>query len=461
LKKSILVVDDEKSVRDSLHKTLEKEGYSVFLAEGGQAALDILKAHPTNVILTDLRMDDMDGIQVLKVAKNIAPEVEVVLMTAYGTVEVAVEAMKLGAYDFIEKPLKRATVLKVLEKALEKQTLLLENKYLREQLQDAHKFENIVGRSHQMKAILDMVSQIAPSSATVLITGESGTGKEVIASAIHYASPRKDKPFIKVSCAALPESLLESELFGYEKGAFTGADSRKPGRFELADGGTIFLDEISELSPAMQVKLLRVLQEAEFERLGGTKTIKVEVRIIAATNKDLTKLVVDGKFRDDLYYRLNVISIVLPPLRERKDDITLLIDHFLRKYQQKNQKLIRGIAQNAMDLLIDYDWPGNVRELENAIERAVVMAKKDIVRPEDLPSYLESKSPQKPDHLTISFGMSMEELELAYIKEALKRCDGDKELAAKLLGISSRTIYRKLNETSTDETRENSIEENS
>lgn len=460
MEKNILVVDDEKSVRDSLRKTLEREEYNVFLAESGQGALEILRSHSLNLMLTDLRMDDMDGVQLLKAAKNLSPEVEVILMTAYGSVEVAVEAMKLGAYDFIEKPLKRASVLKVLAKALEKQGLWLENRYLRQQLQEAHKFENIIGSSHQMKPVLDMVAQIAPTSATVLISGESGTGKEVIANAIHYASLRQEKPLVKVSCAALPETLLESELFGYEKGAFTGADARKLGRFELADGGSIFLDEISELSPAMQVKLLRVLQESEFERLGGTKTIKVDVRIIVATNLELSKLVADGKFRDDLYYRLNVISINLPALRDRKEDIPLLVDHFLKKYQQKNQKPIRGISQNAMELLMNYDWPGNVRELENAVERAVVMAKKDVIQVEDLPPYLQSQSnlPQKPDHITISIGMTLEEIELMCIKEALGRADGDKELAAKLLGISSRTIYRKLNENMGDESRKDEPE---
>jgi two-component system response regulator HydG len=444
LPNTILIVDDEDPLRASLVKTLRKEGYEVLEAPDGETALELIRREPVSVVLTDLKMPGMDGVQLLKAIKAISPEVEVILMTAYGTIETAVEAMREGAYDYIEKPLRRAEVLKTVANAMERQVLLMENRYLHQQLQDARGVKRIIGQSEPMRRVMEIVQQVAPSSATVLIEGESGTGKEVIANAIHYSSPRRDKPFIKVSCAALPETLLESELFGYERGAFTGAEKRKPGRFELADGGTLFLDEIGLMPLHLQVKLLRVLQEHEFERLGGTQTIKVDVRLIAATNVDLAEAVRNGLFREDLFYRLNVINIKLPPLRERKEDIPLLVDHFIRLYSEKNSKPLRGISKHAMAALIRYNWPGNVRELENVIERAVVLSKDEVIDEGDLPRHIVEQE-EEPRTITIPIGTTMDEVERIVIEETLKHTKGNKMLAAKLLGISYRTIYRKLN----------------
>jgi len=445
LPNTVLIVDDEAPLRTSLTKILKKAGYEVMEAPSGEEALEIVRREPVSVVLTDLKMPGMDGVQLLRAIKAISPEAEVILMTAYGTIETAVEAMKEGAYDYIEKPLRRAKVLKTVANAMEKQVLLMENRYLHQQLEDARNVKRIIGQSEPMRRVMEIVHQVAPTSATVLIEGESGTGKEVIANAIHYLSDRKDKPFIKVSCAALPETLLESELFGHERGAFTGADRRKPGRFELADKGTLFLDEIGLMPLHLQVKLLRVLQEHEFERLGGTETIKVNVRLIAATNVNLAEAVRNGSFREDLYYRLNVINIKLPPLRERKEDIPLLVDHFIRIYSEKNSKPLRGISKGAMSALMRYEWPGNVRELENVIERAVVLSRDEVIDEGDLPEYIvEGK--EEPRLITIPIGTPMDEVERIVISETLKHTKGDKMLAARLLGISYRTIYRKLNE---------------
>ncbi len=473
--KSILIVDDDKGLREALTKTLTKEGYIVHAVEDGEVALAFLRqlrAHTltserdkaaldggnVNLILTDMVMPKMDGVQLLKAAKTIFPEIEVVLMTAYGTVDTAVEAMKEGAYDYIEKkPLRPIEVKTVIARALEKQVLVLENKSLKSQLDANYSFENIIGRSNAMRRVLERVQQIAPSSATVLITGESGTGKELIAEAIHYASPRKDKPLIKVNCAALPETLLESELFGYDRGAFTGATGRKTGRFEWADGGTLFLDEIGDMPLPVQVKLLRVLQDGEFERLGGQSTIKVDVRIIVATAKDLAKEAETGNFREELFYRLNVIPIYLSPLRERPDDIPLLVNHFLEIYRKKNNKDILGISNDALEILCNYPWRGNVRELKNAIEQAVVLSKGNSITTEDLPPHIYERHSRQKSNIVVPLGTPLEEIQRQVIFETLKRTKGDKELAAKLLGISSRTIYRKLNPT---EDKGNPLEEN-
>jgi two-component system response regulator HydG len=366
-------------------------------------------------------------------------------MTAFAEVDIAVEAMRQGAYHFIQKPLKRPETLLTIARALEKQALVVENRSFREQLETGRHFSSIIGRSSVMRELLTKVQQIAPSSASVLINGESGTGKEIFANTLHAVSPRKNNPLIKVNCAALPDTLLESELFGYEKGAFTGAAMRKPGRFELADGGTLFLDEIGDMPRPLQVKLLRVLQEGEFERLGGTKTIRVDVRIITATNRDLASEVKAGNFREDLFYRLNVITLHLPPLRERKEDIPLLADNFLKKYSEKNQKTIQGVSRDALDALIAYNWPGNVRELENAIEQAVVLTQSDVITRADLPSTVQpGESHTGQLSIAVPLGATMEEIERRVISETLKATGGDKQLAAKLLGISSRTIYRKL-----------------
>ena len=449
IEKTILVVDDDPGHRAALTKTLAKEGYEVHAVGSGAAALEFIRQEFVNLILTDLKMPQMDGVQLLKAAKTLYPEIEVILMTAFGTVNTAVEAMQEGAYHYIEKPLKSAEVRAVVAHALEKQILVLENQLLRNQLERAHDFDNIIGQSDTMRQVLDKVQQIAPSSATVLITGTSGTGKEVIATAIHMASPRRDKPFIKVNCAAFPESLLESELFGYERGAFTGATKRKPGRFELADRGTLFLDEIGDLPLDVQVKLLRVLQEGEFERLGGTTTLKVDVRIIAATAQDLDKAIQNGGFREELFWRLNVIPLRLPSLSERMEDIPLLVNYFLQIYNSKNNKQIRGISHDALEVLRNYNWPGNVRELENAIEQAVVLAKGDAITIDDLPQRIYAGQSQMKPKITVPIGTTLEDIERQVILETLKQTKGDKELAAKLLGISSRTIYRKLDNKST------------
>lgn len=445
-KHTVLIVDDQESIRLALSRLLSKEGYEVLLAEDGEYALEILRKKKVNVILSDLKMQKMDGLRLLKASKMIKPEVEVVLITAHGTIEKAVGAMKDGAYDFITKPFKKIVIANMIRKAIEKQALVVENKFLHEQL--AHSGHNrhadIIGQSDAMRDVIKLAEQVAPSQASVLIQGESGTGKESVASLIHYIGAKTDKPFIKVSCAALPDSLLESELFGYEKGAFTGAVSQKEGRFELAHDGTLFLDEIGEITPSIQVKLLRVLQEGEFERLGGTKVLKSNVRIISATNVNLAHAIKQKRFREDLYYRLNVITINIPPLRERKEDIPLLISHFLKIYQKKNNKVIDGISEEALDILSDYQWPGNVREIKNVIERAVVLTQGRIITQKDLPENITGKKIEER-RLTIPFGMPLREIENKIIVETLRRSKGDKEVAANLLGITPRTIYRKMN----------------
>lgn len=458
--KNILLVDDHKSFRDSLARVLNGEGYRVFAATDGEEALDILRQENINLILTDLKMPRMDGVELLRVAKTLHPEVEVILITGFGTVDTAVTAMKDGAFDYIQKPFKPRDIIKLVRKALEKQSLVLENRLLQERIKEFQKFEKIIGQSPAMKKILEVVTQVAPSSATVLIQGESGTGKELIAQAIHDLSPRAHRPFIKVSCAALPETLLEAELFGYERGAFTGAIARKEGRFELADGGTLFLDEIGEVSPTVQVKLLRVLQVGEFERLGGTKTLRVDVRLVAASNINLLEAVERKTFREDLFSRLNVITITLPPLREREGDIPLLAYHFLEVFNKKNNKHIEGFAPEAMELMLNYHWPRNVRQLENAIERAVVLCKGNFITPEDLPPEIieavnisRSQKGFLADEKTISIplGTPLEVIEKKVIEETLRHSRGNKILASKILGISTRTIYRKIEDGKKDQ----------
>lgn len=453
--KKVLLVDDNKAFRDSLAKVITGEGFDVFPASNGEEALDILRREFIHLILTDLKMPKMDGVELLKVAKTIHPEVEVILITGYGTVDTAVTAMKDGAFDYIQKPFKPRAILHLVRKAVEKQALVLENRMLQERIRDFQKFDQIVGRSPSMKNILETVTQVAPSSATVLIQGESGTGKEVIAQAIHDLSPRVHKPFIKVSCAALPETLLEAELFGYERGAFTGANARKEGRFELANGGTLFLDEIGEVSPTVQVKLLRVLQVGEFERLGGTRTIRADVRLVAATNVNLLEAIERKAFREDLFSRLNVITITLPPLRDREGDIPLLAHHFLDIFNKKNNKALKGFTPETMEVMQRYSWPRNVRQLENAVERAVVLARGDIIFPADLPPEIihavQALSPMdsqiggmEDKALSVPLGTPLEIIERRVIEETLRLSRGDKNLASKILGISSRTIYRKI-----------------
>lgn len=449
----ILVVDDEAPLREALGKALTKEGYAVLLAADGQQGLDLLRNTPVNVILLDLKMPGLAGLELLKAAKLLVPDIEVIVITGHGTVDDAVQAMKQGAYDFITKPFKRLTLVKAVEKALEKQGLSQKARLLQRRLDEIDDRGQIVGISAAMGRVLALVEQVAGSEATVMIRGESGTGKELVANLVHRLSPRRDRPFIKVNCAALPETLLESELFGYEKGAFTGALTRKAGRFELANRGTMFLDEIGDLSLTTQAKLLRVLQEGEFERLGGTQTLRVDIRLVAATNQDLRERVREKMFREDLLYRLDVVTIVLPPLRERPEDIPLLAEHFLRRYAQKSQKKISGFSDEALASLLDYRWPGNVRELEHAIEHAVIFAGGPNVVIGDLPPAISGeRKPRVERALTISLGTPLEEVERRLIEETLQLVKGDKELAAKLLGIASRTIYRKLKHSEADST---------
>ncbi|MEE9260558.1 MAG: sigma-54 dependent transcriptional regulator [Candidatus Scalindua sediminis] len=456
---TLLIVDDQESIRLALSKMLTKEGYEVLLAAEGEEALETLRKKKVNVMLSDLKMPKMDGVQLLKASKLIKPEVEVILITAHGTIEKAVGAMKDGAYDFVTKPFKKMVIANMIRKAVEKQALVVENKHLHEQLaRSGHDRDaDIIGQSDAIRNVIKLAEQVAPSQASILIQGDSGTGKEAIASLIHKIGPRKDKPFIKLSCAALPETLLESELFGYEKGAFTGAVSQKEGRFELADEGTLFLDEVGEITPTLQVKLLRVLQEGEFERLGGTKILRCNVRIISASNINLTNAIKQKKFREDLYYRLNVITINIPPLRERKEDIPLLVSHFMKIYQEKNDKTIDGISEDVIDTLTDYSWPGNVRELKNVIERAVVLTQGRIISQKDLPENI-FKSRVEDRKLTIPFGMPLREIEKKIIIETLRRTKGDKEITANLLGITPRTIYRKMDSLE-EEKKEEEIKE--
>ncbi|MGE5592928.1 MAG: sigma-54-dependent transcriptional regulator [Betaproteobacteria bacterium] len=382
---SILVVDDDEGIRDTLEAVLSEEGYQVTAAGTGRAALELARGREFHLVLLDLRMPDMSGLEILPRLRNELPHAPIIIMTAYGTIKTAVEAVKQGAYDFVSKPFDLDEMRITIEKALAHERLKMENERLRTMLEDELVFQEIVGRSAKMRAVFELIRKVANHDVTVLIVGESGTGKELVARAIHYNSPRRAGPFLKLNCAALPDALLESELFGYEKGAFTGAQMRKPGRFELADGGTLFLDEIGNMSPSMQVKLLRVLQEKEFERVGGKSTVKVDVRILAATNSNLRSEVAKGAFREDLYYRLNVVQICVPPLRERKEDIPLLAQHFIREFNVSLGKEFAGVSPQAMNLLTRYDWPGNVRELKNAIQAAMLLGEGPFIMPEHLP----------------------------------------------------------------------------
>ncbi len=437
----VLVVDDEGSIVESLTKIFKREGMHVLAATDGNTALDILRKHRVGVLLTDLMMPNTSGMDLLRAAKTIAPETEVVLMTAYGTVETAVDAMKEGAYDFVTKPLKRAHVVRIVRNALEKQSLLVENRSLKAQLAEKRR-RAIIGTSLAWRRTMDIVMQAAPSEATVLLLGESGTGKELLARALHDNSARAKGPFVAVNCAAIPESILEAELFGYEKGAFTGAATARDGRFEAANGGTLFLDEIGEISRHVQVKLLRVLQEGEIERLGGSgKPRRIDVRIVAATNVNLAEEVKGGRFREDLYYRLNVIPVNVPPLRDRRDDIPLLAQHFVQVYAEKNGKAISGCSPAAVERLTEYGWPGNVRELENAIERAVVLARGETITPEDL--LLEE--PVAPGVSAGASGTLQDALDAAAaarIRAALAAAGGERTAAARALGVDRTTLYR-------------------
>jgi len=448
---TLLVVDDEPGIVDSLQKIFEREHLRVLTATSGAEALELIRREPVSVMITDLMMAGMSGMDLLKASRSLSPETETVLMTAYGTVENAVEAMKQGAYDFVTKPIKRAHLLRVVGKALEKRSLVEENRALRAQLA-AQKKRTPIGQSLPWRRTMDIVMQAAPSLATVLLLGESGTGKELLARAIHDYSARARGPFVPVNCAALPESILEAELFGYEKGAFTGAVQRHDGRFLQADGGTLFLDEIGEIPTHVQVKLLRVLQEGEVERLGG-RTVKVDLRLVAATNQDLKAAVREGRFREDLYYRLNVIAVPIPPLRDRREDVPILAEHFLQLYAERNGRRLGGFSKAAAEVMARYDWPGNVRELENTVERAVVLSRGTAIDVDDLPPEVRSGTSALGDgkSLTFAVGTPLDEIERRVIHATLAHTGGDKRVCAQLLGIATRTIYRRLEEQRSSE----------
>ncbi|MGD8519874.1 MAG: sigma-54 dependent transcriptional regulator [Desulfobacterales bacterium] len=447
MKSTILVVDDESSHRQMIEAVLSTEGYEVQQADDGQSAIAAIEEKFYDLIIMDIRMKQVGGIEALKEIKKISPGIPIIIMTAYASVGTAVDALKSGAYDYLTKPLDIEELKILVAKALRHQELEKENLFLKERLNDRFDFSNIIGRSPAMSKLFETMGMVAPSEATVLIVGESGTGKELIVNAIHQNSPRGEKPLIKVNCAALPETLLESELFGHEKGAFTGAIARKQGRFQLAHNSSIFLDEIAEMAPATQAKILRVLQEREFELLGSTQTIKVDTRVIAATNRNLEEEIQAGRFREDLYYRLNVVTVEVPPIRRRREDIPLLADFFLKQYAEKNRRLIKGFTPRATDLLMRYDWPGNVRELENIIERAVIMARGEVITPLEFPNELQKLDEElKTAQVDLSPGRSLKEVEKDMILRTLEETGGNRTHAAKILGISRRTLQLKLKE---------------
>jgi len=444
-KKVILIVEDDPTVGESLRHLLKKKGHEILLASNGKEALQLFRHEVVDLVITDVVMPKMDGIELLEAVKGLNPETEVIVISAQGTIEKAVQAMKLGAFDFIEKPINPRVISLLVDRALEKQTLILQNKDLRSKLEDKFHFKNIIGRSEKMVKIFELIHHIAPYDSSVLIIGESGTGKELIANAIHYNSPRASMPFIKVSCASLSEGIIESELFGHEKGAFTGAIASRKGRFELAHQGTLFLDEVEDIPPATQIKLLRVLQEGEFERVGGNKTNRVNIRIIAASNRDLQEAVKEGVFREDLYYRLNVVNIKLPPLRDRRDDIPFLINFFIEKYNQKYHMKVKGISQKAMNDLTDCGWTGNVRELENTIESILVINSPEVIDLQHLPQEMRDFK-ERPEVISIKIGTPLDEVEKEMLIQTLRATKGNKRKAAQLLGINVRTIHRKMEE---------------
>jgi two-component system response regulator HydG len=443
---NVLVVDDDPAHRTMLRTLLTSWGYTIIEADDGSAAIESAKNQAFDLILMDIRMIKVSGLQALREIKAHNPAIPVIMMTAYSSVETAVEALKNGAYDYLTKPLEPDELRIAIERAMDHRLLREENRLLKESLGDHFDRRNIIGRSPAMVRLLETVAQVAPSEATVLIAGESGTGKEMIAGAIHFNSPRKTEPFVKINCAAITETLLESELFGHERGAFTGAHRKKEGRFRQAHGGSLFLDEISEMSLGMQVKLLRVLQEKEITRVGGEEVIEVDVRIIAATNKDLLQEMDQGRFREDLYYRLNVVTLNMPPLRERGEDIPLLAQHFMEMFVKKNNKEIKGFTPQSMDRLLRYDWPGNVRELMNTVERAVVLSSSEYLGEEDLPLIQKGLPVEKEitDVDTVPSDLPLDEVEKTTILKTLESTGGNKSEAARRLGITRRTLHKKL-----------------
>jgi DNA-binding NtrC family response regulator len=443
MERKILIVEDDPTVGESLRLLLKKKGYTISLAPNGKDALHVFRQGNIDLVITDLVMPKMDGIELLETAKSLKPEAEVIVISAQGTIEKAVQAMKLGAFDFIEKPINPKVISLIVERALEKQTLILQNRDLRSKLEDKFHFKNIIGRSEKMVRVFELIDHIAPYDSSVLIIGESGTGKELIANAIHYRSPRAPMSFVKVSCASLSPGIIESELFGHEKGAFTGAITSRKGRFEMAHQGTLFLDEVEDIPPATQIKLLRVLQEGEFERVGGNKTIKADIRIIAASNRDLQEAVRNGTFREDLYYRLNVVNIKLPALRNRREDIPFLVNFFIEKFNQRYHIEVKGISQRAMNVLMDYQWGGNVRELENTIESILVINSPAVIDLQHLPQEIKEFK-ERPEVIPFKIGTSLEEVEKEMLVQTLKATKGNKRRAAELLGINVRTIHRKM-----------------
>jgi two-component system response regulator HydG len=445
----LFIVDDDPGHLATLKTIIRSWGYAVETADDGDKAVAQVKSQPVDLVLMDVRMARMSGIQALEQIKAYNPAIPVIIMTAYSSVDSAVEALKTGAYDYLIKPLDFEVLKLTIERACEHAGLKEENKLLRAQLHNDLDTADIIGKSAPMKALMDMLAMVAPSEATVLITGESGTGKELIARSLHLNSPRRDRALVVVNCAAITETLLESELFGHEKGAFTGADKRREGRFMQADRGTIFLDEIAETSSTMQAKLLRVLQQKEIQRVGGEQVIQVDVRIVAATNRDLQTEVAAGRFREDLFYRLNVMPLNVPPLRDRLDDIPLLADYFLRKYATKNRKAVKGFSPLAMDMLLKYDWPGNVRELENAIERAVILLTGEHITEKQLPlgivqNYPDQDLPATPAAPATDGTRSLEAIEREAILATLEATDGNKSETARRLGITRKTLHNKL-----------------
>jgi DNA-binding NtrC family response regulator len=443
----ILIMDDEAQERHRIGSFLKQRGYEVTALASVPEAMTTMQRERYDVFLTDCNIPGVDALQTSGEARRINPDMAVIIMTSFGTIETAVKAIRAGAYDYLPKPIDLEQLVVLINRISERQSLLRENASLREQLRERYAFEQITSTSHAMEEVMNMAGRVASSNATVLLRGESGTGKELIARAIHYHSPRASQPLIKVNCAALPETLLESELFGHEKGAFTGASGKRIGRFETANKGTLFLDEIGDIPLSVQIKLLRVLQEKEFERIGGNETIRVDVRLVAATNRDLEKAMKDGSFREDLYYRLNVVTVAIPPLRDRKEDIPVLMEHFIKKYSKENSKNITGVTAETRDLLMRYSYPGNVRELENIIERAVVLAKSETITSAEIPLHLKTVEIEEKICVAKRDGFltdTLDTLERGIIMEAMKAAGGVQTRAAEKLGISERVLRYKL-----------------
>ena len=442
----VLIVDDDAAMRDYLREELEHEGFTVDVASGGRTGIERVKQGGIDLVVSDVKMPDLDGLDLLREVREVQPAPYVITITAFGSIDTAIRAVKLGAFDYITKPFEIEQLVLVLEKALTEQALRSEVTRLREEVARSVSFENIIGRSRAMQEVFGLVRRVASSQASVLITGESGTGKELVARAIHAKSPRGRRPFVAINCAAIPESLLESDLFGHKRGAFTDARSDKPGLFVEAAGGTIFLDEIGELPLTLQPKLLRVLQEREVRPLGATRAEAVDVRVITATNRQLEKRLKDGRFREDLFYRLNVIHVHLPPLRDRAEDVLPLAEHFLARSAARAGKPVRGFRESTKKILMAYNWPGNVRELENVVERAVALAESDILSPEDLPPALLDRKNQDRITTAVEQGLTLDELEREYIQRVLEAEGGNKTRAAQRLGLDRKTLYRKLDE---------------